>query len=81
LALAESAAGGAGTWISLPEDSTHVFHEPAVRSAWVTAAVASPPSSSPHAAMPELTATHARPATAARQRRERAAPTPDPITS
>src|SRR5688500_15401146 len=45
LALAESAAGGAGTWISLPEDRTHVFHEPAVRSACVTASMASPPSS------------------------------------
>ncbi len=75
-ALAESRAG---TWISLPEDSTQVFHEPAVRSARVTGAMASPPSS-PQATMPELTATQARPATATRQRRDRVAPPPDPIT-
>ncbi len=69
LALAESAAGGAGTWISLPDDSTHVFHEPAVRSAWVTAAMASPPSS-PQATMAELSARQASPAAVTRQRRD-----------
>jgi hypothetical protein len=79
LALAESGAGGAGTWISLPDDSTQVFHVPAVRSACVTAAMASPPSS-PHATMPALTATHARPATLVRQRRDRVERPPNPIT-